>query len=198
MNQGYIVFTGRPNAGKSILIRKITGLDAKSGKRPGTTNEIKLYHLSKDLILVDMPGYGRITKRSRKREGLVKDQIIEFIENHGSSIVLTVHIIDASTYLNTSQRLENKGIIPIDIEMIQFLNENTSSQSLIVLNKIDKINNKTVEDCLEDLQIRLENIEATTIFTVSAKKGEGIGHLKKAIHDKLIQNGFKYPFRPPK
>ena len=198
MNQGYIVFTGRPNAGKSIIIRKITRLDAKSGKRPGTTNELKRYPLSKNLILVDMPGYGRITKRSRKREGLVKDQIIDFIEDHGSSIVLTVHIIDASTYLNTSQRLENRGIIPIDIEMIQFLNENTSTQSIIVLNKIDKINNKTVKDCLEDLQTRLENIEAPTIFAVSAKKGEGLGQLKKAIHDQLIQNGFKDPFRPPK
>ena len=94
MYHGYILFTGRPNAGKSIIIRKITGLNTKSGKRPGTTSVINMYPMSDHLTVVDMPGYGRISKKPRKVEDTVKDQIIEFIENHGSETVLAIHIID--------------------------------------------------------------------------------------------------------
>jgi len=37
MGERYLVFTGRPNSGKSSIIRRITGLRTRSGKRPGTT-----------------------------------------------------------------------------------------------------------------------------------------------------------------
>ncbi|NIQ04188.1 MAG: hypothetical protein GWO20_00185, partial [Candidatus Korarchaeota archaeon] len=37
MGEKYLVFTGRPNAGKSTIIREVVGLDVATGKRPGTT-----------------------------------------------------------------------------------------------------------------------------------------------------------------
>jgi GTP-binding protein EngB required for normal cell division len=60
MNDRYLIFTGRPNAGKSTLIKQITGIRVPSGKQPGTTRKVSLYSLCKGLYLVDTPGYGRI------------------------------------------------------------------------------------------------------------------------------------------
>lgn len=60
MDDEYLVFTGRPNAGKSSLIKAITGMKVVIGKEPGTTQKIEFYPLTKNLSLVDMPGYGRI------------------------------------------------------------------------------------------------------------------------------------------
>ncbi len=59
MPERYIIFTGRPNAGKSTTIRALTGVKVPIGKRPGTTKKINKYQIGKDLYLVDMPGYGR-------------------------------------------------------------------------------------------------------------------------------------------
>ena len=83
MSERYLVFTGRPNSGKSIIIRKITGLKTRSGKRPGTTRRVSTIPLSQGLSLVDMPGYGRITGAAKDFTENVKDDITGFIEEKG-------------------------------------------------------------------------------------------------------------------
>ena len=62
VNVAYLVFTGRPNAGKSSIICELFGLDLATGKRPGTTRRISKYQIGSELILVDMPGFGRIRR----------------------------------------------------------------------------------------------------------------------------------------
>jgi len=198
VKQGYLVFTGRPNAGKSSTIKKITGIKAEAGKRPGTTSKITLYPLSKDLILVDMPGYGRISKAGKKRENLVKDQILEFIEENSDTILVSVHVLDISTFSEISKRLDRKGFIPIDIEMIQLLTDTIGTPPLIAINKIDKINQRELKSSVEDLKNRLfkTNPEAMEyIHIISAKTGQGTGSLKDAIHNQLTSKGFRTPFK---
>lgn len=198
MNEGYIVFTGRPNAGKSSIIKKITGINAKSGKKPGTTSKITLYPLSKDIILVDMPGYGRITKAGKKMENIVKDQILEFIEKNANLILISIHVLDISTFSETAERLDSRGFIPIDIEMIQLLTETIGIPPIIVINKIDKLKQNKLKSSIEDLKNRLSKKipEALSyIYIVSSKTGMGTGLLKSAIHKKLIIKGYLNPFK---
>jgi len=198
VNEGYLVFTGRPNAGKSSIIKKITGINAESGKRPGTTSKITLYPLSKDLILVDMPGYGRITGAGKQRENRVKDQILEFIEDNADSILLSVHVLDISTFSEIAERLDRKGFIPIDIEMIQLLADTVGIQPIIAVNKRDKVNQGKLNSSIEDLKNRLAktNPEAMkNIHIMSAKTGQGTGILKGAIHDQLTSKGYRTPFK---
>lgn len=194
MDESYLVFTGRPNAGKSSVIRSITGLRAPSGKRPGTTRRIETYPLSKGLVLVDMPGYGRITGVSSRVESELKDRMLGFLEDDGPRIALAVHVIDVSTFMEVSLRLEDKGIIPIDIEMIEFLLDSTGEPPLVAVNKIDKVGGRELDECLVELGEQLGPESDGLLFPVSSRTGEGMGSLKAAIHARLSERGFRAPF----
>ena len=197
MDERFLVFTGRPNSGKSSLIRKITGLATRSGKRPGTTRRVSIYPLSRGLSLVDMPGYGRITGASKETVDRVKDEVLEFIETQGGNIALGVHVLDLSTFNEVADRMESKGIIPLDLEMIQYMAESTGEAPLVAANKIDKVG-RDRNALLADLRNRIDESAPSeaecTICPVSATTGEGLGLLKDAIHRRLAAEGFRAPF----
>ncbi len=198
MSERYLVFTGRPNSGKSIIIRKITGLKTRSGKRPGTTRRVSAIPLSQGLSLVDMPGYGRITGAAKDFTENVKDDITDFIEEKGDEIVLAVHVLDLSTFMEVALRQERKGLIPIDQEMIHYLRESTGEPPLVAANKIDKVGGAR-DALLDELRLLIASGDPSEpdcpIFPVSAKTGEGMGVLKDAIHRRLVEEGFRTPFR---
>jgi len=197
MDERFLVFTGRPNSGKSIIIRKITGLNTRSGKRPGTTRRVSIYALSQGLSLVDMPGYGRITGASWDTQSHVKDRILGFLESQGGAIALTVQVLDLSTFTEVSERMERKGIIPLDLEMIQYIEESTGEMPLVAANKVDKIRGD-LAPLLSEVKDRIDEISPSEsgclILPVSARTGEGLGRLKDAIHRKLADKGFRTPF----
>jgi len=198
MSERYLVFTGRPNSGKSIIIRKITGLKTRSGKRPGTTRRVSTIPLSQGLSLVDMPGYGRITGAAKDFTENVKDDITGFIEEKGGDIVLAVHVLDLSTFMEVALRQERKGLIPIDQEMIHYLRESTGEPPLVAANKIDRVGGAR-DSLLEELRLLIASGDPSEpecpIFPVSAKTGEGMGALKDAIHRRLVEEGFRTPFK---
>jgi len=197
MDERFLVFTGRPNSGKSIIISKITGLNTRSGKRPGTTRRVSIYALSQGLSLVDMPGYGRITGASWDTQSHVKDRILGFLESQGGAIALTVQVLDLSTFTEVSERMERKGIIPLDLEMIQYIEESTGEMPLVAANKVDKIRGD-LAPLLSEVKDRIDEISPSEsgclILPVSARTGEGLGRLKDAIHRKLADKGFRTPF----
>jgi GTP-binding protein len=198
MSERYLVFTGRPNAGKSIIIRKITGLKTRSGKRPGTTRRVSAIPLSQGLSLVDMPGYGRITGAAKDYTENVKDDITDFIEEKGDEIVLAVHVLDLSTFMEVALRQERKGLIPLDQEMIHYLRESTGEPPLVAANKIDKVGGAR-DALLDELRLLIASGDPSEpdcpIFPVSAKTSEGMGVLKDAIHRRLVEEGFRTPFK---
>lgn len=197
MDERFLVFTGRPNSGKSSIIRKITDLNTRSGKRPGTTRRVSIYSLSRGLSLVDMPGYGRITRASMGAQSLVKDEILDFLESRGAAIALAVHVLDLSTFTEVAERMERKGIIPLDLEMIQYIEESTGEMPLVAANKVDKIRGDRAP-LLSELKDRIDEGSPSEIgcltLPVSARTGEGMGALKDAIHRKLADKGFRTPF----
>ena len=198
MDERFLVFTGRSNAGKSSIIRKITGLATRSGKRPGTTRRVSIYPLSRGLSLVDMPGYGRITGASMAATSQVKDEILDFLESQGGAIALAVHVLDLSTFTEVAERMERKGIIPIDLEMIQYIEETTGEMPLVAANKVDKIRGDRGL-LLSEVKDRIDEGSPSEtgclILPVSARTGEGMGALKDAIHRRLAAEGFRTPFR---
>jgi len=198
MSERYLVFTGRPNSGKSIIIRKITGLKTRSGKRPGTTRRVSTIPLSQGLSLVDMPGYGRITGAAKDYTENVKDDITGFIEEKGGDIVLAVHVLDLSTFMEVALRQERKGLIPLDQEMIHYLRESTGEPPLVAANKIDRVGGAR-DSLLDELRLLIASGDPSEpdcpIFPVSAKTGEGMGALKDAIHRRLVEEGFRTPFK---
>lgn len=199
MREEYLVFTGRPNAGKSSIIREVVGLDVTTGKRPGTTRRITKYPLSRGLVLVDMPGFGRMMRVSKRLEDKINKQIIKFLESNARNIALAVHVIDISTFLEVTWRLEKKGFISVDVEMVLFLAETLGDFPLVAANKMDKTDKKEIDANLNEFMHRISNGHVSTVredlFLVSARTGEGLGILKSAIHKRLVAKGYRTPFK---
>ncbi|MDQ1279088.1 MAG: hypothetical protein QG670_348 [Thermoproteota archaeon] len=199
MSEKFLVFTGRPNAGKSSIIREVTRLDVKVGKKPGTTRWIHEFPLSKGLILVDMPGYGRIMGISEHLQDKNNRRIIYFLESNAEKIALVIHVLDISTFSEVTERLGKKNFISVDVEMIQLLTKTTGEPPLIAANKIDKTDKAIVDSNLKELKLQISGTNHSSIdsliFPVSAKTGDGLGYLKKAIHEKLVAKGYKTPFK---
>ncbi|MCW4015650.1 MAG: 50S ribosome-binding GTPase [Candidatus Bathyarchaeota archaeon] len=199
MQEKYLVFTGRPNAGKSSLVKELTGLNIVTGKHAGTTRKVKKYPLSDGLVFVDLPGLGKMVGVSKQFEEKVNEQIIEFLENNAKDIILAVAVLDISTFLEVTWRLEKKGIMSVDVEMVKFLASNLGEFPLVAANKIDKTNKKELQANLNDFMYRISDGDPTkvkdNVFPISAKKGTGIGELKSVIHTKLVEKGYKTPFK---
>jgi len=192
MGDQFLVFTGRPNAGKSSIIRAVTGLDVEVGKDPGTTQRIKHYPISGGLTLIDMPGYGRSLRSSRTQEEDTKDGILDFLELNAGSITLAVHVVNISTFLETEARLAKKGFIPLDVEMVHFMKRDLGITVFVAMNKIDKGPKDYIEDNIEALK---EGLGASIpVFPVSARTDEGVSTLKDEVRKKLAQRGFQSPF----
>ena len=188
MSEAFTVFTGRPNAGKSSVINGIFDLKVATGKRPGTTRRISKHLLGDGLILVDMPGFGRMLGASKRLEDRKNDQIIRFLESNAREIVLAVHVLDISTFLEVTRRLERKGFISVDVEMVQFLVKILDEPPLVVANKIDKADKEALRVSLQEFIRSIGDDDpekvAERVFPVSAKTGEGLSALKSAIHEK--------------
>jgi GTP-binding protein EngB required for normal cell division len=198
MDPSYLVFSGRPNAGKSSLIKAIIGLDVVTGKRPGTTRRISKYPLKSGLVVVDMPGFGRMLGASKRLEDKVNDQILRFVERQASTIAVAVHVLDISTFLAVRRRLARKGFISVDVEMVSLLTEAMGAVPLVAANKIDKANRDAIAAnlaaFLHDVDEGQPSPMASSVFPVSARTGEGIGALKTTIHQALVSRGFRTPF----
>ena len=199
MFEEYLVFTGRPNVGKSSIIREVVGLDVTTGKRPGTTRNIAKYPLDRGLVLVDMPGFGRMMGISKRFQRMRKNRIIRFLEDNAQNVAVAIHVLDISTFREITWRLEKKGIISVDVEMVQFLAKTLREFPLVAANKIDKVNKKEIEANLKEFMHRISNghisAVADKVFLVSAKTGEGLSALKSAIHEKLVAKGYRTPFK---
>jgi GTP-binding protein EngB required for normal cell division len=136
-------------------------------------------------------------KTSKEIEDRIKDRIIDFLEYNAERVALAVHVLDISTFLEVTWRLERKGLRSLDLEMIQFLRDNLGELPLVAANKIDKAGNRLV-DSLSEMKNRLNELNLLTqdkcIFPVSAKTGEGLGSLKNEVHKRLVDKGHKNPF----
>lgn len=198
MSESYVIFTGRPNAGKSSMIRALTGLKVVTGKRPGTTRRISKFEITQNLYLVDMPGYGIKVDAPKKWIDKIKDIILDFIDENANQIVAAVHVLNITTFIETEERLANKGFISLDVEMVQYIKEKIGEYPLIAANKIDKEKDqevlKNLEAFISSLTDGRPDYAIGHIFQVSAKKGKGVGDLKKELVAKLQRAGFSNPF----
>jgi GTP-binding protein EngB required for normal cell division len=194
----YIIFTGRPNAGKSSTIKALTGLRIPIGKRPGTTTRLNKYQISKDLCILDMPGYGTKVDANKQWENSTKNKILDFIEEFREDIVTCIHVINITTFIETEKRLAKKGFLNLDVEMIHFIGETLGEYPIIAANKIDKGNEKEImqnlDAFLKCLSIDDSRLDEKKVFPISAKKGMGISDLKVEFISKLNSKGFTNHF----
>ncbi|MHA2073148.1 MAG: GTPase [Candidatus Hodarchaeales archaeon] len=185
MNKIHLIpISGRPNAGKTSLVNFLARTKKPVGKRAGTTRKVFSFPLIKDVSIVDLPGFGRITKRSKSLENKLKDEIIHFFEEPENDILFSIHVIDISSFHHMVDSLERKNIIPLDIEMISFLAETIGVPPIVVFNKVDKVKDDLVD---KNIQILTSyDIPEVEIFIVSLKTKEGRRELKNRVKELII------------
>ena len=139
----YIPIIGHPSAGKSTLIRLLTGKKVAVGKSSGTTRKINHIQISENVTILDFPGYGRLSHRSRSFADFLQQQTIDYLEEIKSSILVGIVISDLSNIELVANKLDSKGYIPIDYELAEFALELSNRTVIVLGNKIDKLTDTT-------------------------------------------------------
>ncbi|MEM3402161.1 MAG: GTP-binding protein EngB [Candidatus Hadarchaeales archaeon] len=187
-----IVLVGRPNVGKSSLIRALTGIKVRIGKRPGVTRKVHRYRLD-GLEIVDMPGFGFMAGVSREYQEKVKTDIVRYLENNAGKILFAILVIDAKSFLDITERWERKKQLPFDIEMFHFLEE-LKLHPILAVNKFDMIYTDERDILLDKICEKFGLLPPwrqwlDIIAPISAKTGEGIDDLLKIIGKRLKRKG---------
>ena len=153
-----IVIYGEPNTGKSTLMNIISGRDrAIVSEIPGTTRD----YLTEDIHLSGIPVRLVDTAGVRTTNDTIEKLGIERSRNEFHSANIRIIVLDAS-------RLEDS---------FQFIKShiNELKNAIIILNKIDSINNYQLKEEI----IHFFNRNALVFFEISCKAGVGI---KEFIH----------------
>jgi len=137
-----------------------------------------------------------IFRESEKQFSENEQMLLEIFGNH---IAAAIHVLNISTFLETTRRLEKKGIISVDVEMVQFLAEHLREFPLVAANKIDTAKRNQIAANLQGFMYQISNGQPLQVedkvFPISAKTGEGLGPLKSAIHNRLVNKGYRTPFK---
>jgi len=162
-----IVFVGRSNVGKSSVINSLVKRKnlAKSGSKPGKTQQINFFLINKKIYFVDLPGYG-FMKMSLKRREKIRKMVLWHLFYSGVKFEKIILIIDALI-----------GPSKFDKEMLDLLNKN-KHPVVLVANKIDKVKKSKLADQLKFLQ---EETNCDKIISYSAKTKEGRNELLSRI-----------------
>jgi small GTP-binding protein len=180
-----IIFVGRSNVGKSTLIRELTGKKLKVGKRPGVTRK-PLRIPYQNFQITDMPGFGFMSGIRHESQEAIKDDIVHYIEDNASNIVLAVLVVNAGSFAEIVDRWAGRNEIPLELELHEFLHE-LNIDVVVAANKIDKV--EDTDKTLDGIAQRLGMMPPwrqwlDKIVPVSAKKGN-IRGLKELIQKKL-------------
>ncbi len=187
-----LVLVGRSNVGKSSVIRQLTGKRVRIGKRPGVTRRPYRYRCG-ELDVVDMPGFGFMAGVSRERREQIKTGIVRYLERNRKNILSALQVIDVRAFGQIVERWEQRGQVPVDVEMFQFLRE-LELRPIVVANKIDLIYPEERDGVLDDVCEKL-GLSAPwrqwldIIAPISAKTGEGISKLRGLVRRRLCELG---------
>ncbi|EMA46260.1 GTP-binding protein EngB [Halococcus saccharolyticus] len=182
-----IVFCGRSNVGKSTLLRELTGHDFQTGQKPGVTRSPGHYDWNpEDFVLTDLPGFGFMSGVPDEDRERIKTDVVQYIETHAEKILVGVLVIDGKSAVDIIDRHTERGDIPHDVELFDFLRD-VGIPTVVAVNKMDK-----VDDRDERLNAICERLGLPspwqqwqdTIAPVSAKRGS-IGPLTDAIGSHL-------------
>ncbi|MCX7759590.1 MAG: ribosome biogenesis GTPase Der [Hydrogenothermaceae bacterium] len=173
-----VAIVGKPNAGKSSLLNAILGEErALVSDIPGTTRDTVDTVFEKDgdrYLFIDTAG---IRKRSKVDYGVEFFSVGRSIEAIERADVVVL-VIDA-TEGATEQDTKIAGLI-----------QRRYKPAVIVLNKIDKLNQKELEKAIQKTKKKLYFLDYAPIILTSTVKRVGIDELLKKIKD-VYQQAFK-------
>lgn len=165
---GFAAIIGRPNAGKSTLLNRLVGekIAAVSNKPQTTRHKIKGIVTLPDsqIVFVDTPGV-------HKPGHLLNRRMMAAVHDAILSVDVLVLMRDASVSSGNGDRFV--------LELVK----NAAKPTLLVLNKIDKVNNKAL--LLPLIEEYSREYDFVGILPASALKGEAIERLLELIGEHL-------------
>jgi GTP-binding protein Era len=161
---GYVAFVGRPNAGKSTLLNHLVGekIAAVSNKPQTTRHRIQgIVTLPEgQIVFVDTPGV-------HKPGYLLNRRMMAAVHDAILSVDLLILMRDASVSTGNGD------------QFVLNLVKDSGKPAILVLNKIDKLKDKTTLLPLIDFYAKQHDFKE--IVPVSALKGEAVGILLQQI-----------------
>ena len=120
-------FVGRSNVGKSSLINALCNRKklAKTSSLAGRTRLINFFEINKEIILVDLPGYG-FAKASKAEQAKWQNLIGTYLSN-SNNLKLVFVLVDI-----------RHEPTELDLMMVNYLYQN-NTPFVIVATKLDKI-----------------------------------------------------------
>ena len=161
---GYVALIGRPNAGKSTLLNFLVGEKiAAVSNKPQTTRH-KIQGIVTDehgqIVFVDTPGV-------HKPGYLLNRRMMAAVHDAILSVDVVVLLRDASVSTGNGDRFV--------LELVK----DAGKTAILVLNKIDKINDK--KELLPLIEWYSKECEFAEIVPISALKGAAIDNLLRQI-----------------
>lgn len=163
-HSGYAALIGRPNAGKSTLINRIVGekIAAVSNKPQTTRHRIQGVFTNEvgQIVFIDTPGV-------HKPGHLLNRRMMAAVHDAIMSVDVVVLMRDASVSTGNGDRF------------VLDLVKQSEKAAILVLNKIDKIKDKT--GLLPLIELYSNEHEFAEIVPVSALKGNAVENLLNQI-----------------
>ena len=155
-----IAMVGKSNVGKSSMINRLTGNGklARTSSEPGKTRLINLYDINRELVLVDLPGYG-FAKVSREEKG----RWAAMIEGY----------LSASAHLKLALQLVDMRHEPSkdDASMVSYL-RHYEIPFMVIATKCDKLSRAERARCLPPI-CRALAVQPWQVIPFSAVDGTG-------------------------
>jgi GTP-binding protein Era len=172
---GFVSIAGRPNAGKSTLLNALVGekvaITAHQAQTTRTSIQGVLTTPHAQVVFIDTPGI-------HKSDTLFNKRMMDTVRGALQDRDLVIFVADAT-----------KHITEEDEHALSALNK--SGQTLLVLNKIDKVSDKRL--LLPVLERYNQLFPFSEAFPIAARNGEGLDLLKQAIVKHLPEGPAIFP-----
>ncbi len=166
-------FAGRSNVGKSSLINGLLNRKAlaRTSSQPGKTQTINFYNINKELLFVDLPGYGyaKVSQEIKAKWG----KMIEKYLNSSKQLKLVFLLVDIRHDPNAN-----------DKQMYEWV-RNAGLEPVVIATKADKINRSQLQKQLKIVRQGLELDKETVLVPFSSVTKAGVEDIWRLIEEKL-------------
>lgn len=168
-----IAIVGRSNVGKSSLINFLTQRKslARVGNTPGKTRVINFFSVEKQLMLVDLPGYGYAEVSESEKKKWAK--IIETYLNSSSKLCGIIMLVDIRHKPTEDDKIMYQWIITM------------GKPHIIVATKADKIARSQYSRQINEIRQTLNLVPDIPVIPVSATKKTGFDEVWSEI-EKIV------------
>jgi ferrous iron transport protein B len=176
-----IAILGNPNAGKSTLFNRLTGLRQKVGNYPGVTVEKKVGSCElpsgRGVEVIDLPGSYSLQPGSPD-ETIVRDVLLG-LQSDTPPPDLIVFVVDA-THLDRHLYLA--------LQVIEI-----GRPFILALNMMDAATARGIRIDARALELQL----GVPVVPISAARGEGLGHLRRLMDRDIEPSARRFRRWPP-